>query len=241
MSPLPLHPHSWFWPSLDLLGSDSVRSKQRDTQDDSDRRHMWGRRASQCPPSVSVLMIGSVPGGGFAVTVNVASFLFCQLGTELLLNSVSPLGHRTMLISSELWLRTAVWVSCIVKPKSPLYGQGVVQMCSARSHHASVGDAEVSCWWYCTGTVWFIFSLPLLSLGLILSETCECHCAVPWPAFVQCVFIILLECSLLWEYSYLCITSLFISIQLLLSVAYKKDFEVLIGTLLPLRLVYNKC
>lgn len=40
----------------------------------------------------------------FAVTVSVASFLFCQLGTEMLLNLVSPLEHNIALISSKLWL-----------------------------------------------------------------------------------------------------------------------------------------
>lgn len=133
-------------------------------------------------------------------------FYFVTLGLSCCWTQCHPwsIVQRSSVVSCD---SLDCFVSCIVKQKS-LYGQGVVQMCSAWSHHASVGDAEVSCWRYCTGTVWFIFSLPLLSLGVILSETCECHCAVPWPAFVQCLFIILLECNLLWQCILACVLHL---------------------------------
>lgn len=201
----------------------------RDTQDD--RHHLWGRRASQClPPTLPpVLMIGSVPGGGFAVTVNVASFLFCHLGTELLLNSVSPLEHSTTFISSELWLfglfcelhcqaEISIWtgcgpnVFCLVPPRFCGWCRGFLLEVLHGDCMIYLQFASVVAWRHSVWDLWMSLCRPM---------ACLCAVLVYYPVGVQ---------SPLTVYSCLCITSLFISTQLLLSVAYKKDFEVLIGT-----------
>lgn len=113
----------------------------RPCEEQAERHSGWQWQASHVrsqgfpvSPRVSLLMIGSVPGGGFAVTVNVASFLFCQRGTELLLNSVSPLGHRTTLISSESSDCCVSELHCQAEISSIWTGCGPDVFCSVPPH-----------------------------------------------------------------------------------------------------------
>lgn len=128
-----------------------------------------------------------------------------------------------MAIWTVLW-----WVA--LSSRNCLYmNRAVLHACSARSCHPSVR----LCLWVMQrfpigGTAWRLCGLSsvcLLSVGVILSETCVSHCAVLW-SFAQWMCIVVLEYSLLWECILNCasIMSLFISTVLLPGIAYKKRF-----------------